>query len=75
MNDPKKTTATQGTDDTVMPNDVADVAESGEDVNTISENTNGDGQHKIEEHAAEIEKAKQTPDREVPLSTIRMPPD
>lgn len=31
--------------------------------------------NRTEEHAAELEKAKQAPDPEVPLSTIRMPPD
>jgi hypothetical protein len=53
MNDPKKPTGTQGTDETVMPDDVADVAETGKDVNTISENTDGDGQHKIKKEVNE----------------------
>jgi hypothetical protein len=31
--------------------------------------------NKSEEHAAKIEKAKETPDRDLPPSTIRTPPD
>ena len=60
MNDLKKPTATQGTDDTVMPNDVADVAESGQDVNAISENTAGDGQHKLKK---EVDEATDLPQK------------
>ena len=72
MNDTKKPNATQGSDEAVMPKNVA---ETGEDLNALSENTDGDGQHRIEEHAAEIEKAKEVPDRGIPPSTVRMPPD
>jgi hypothetical protein len=53
MNDPKKPTATQGPGGAVMPNDFADVPETGEDVNSISENTDGDGQHKIKKEVKE----------------------
>lgn len=39
------------------------------------ESPDPDELNKSEEHAAEIEKAKATPDRDAPPSTTRMPPD
>ncbi|CAD7035722.1 hypothetical protein REJC140_03444 [Pseudorhizobium endolithicum] len=60
MNDPRKPTATQGTDDTVMPSNVADVAETGQDANTTSENMDGDGQHKLKK---EVDEATDLPQK------------
>jgi hypothetical protein len=53
MNDTKKPTATQGAGGAVMPNEFSEVTETGEDVNTISENTDGDGQHKMKKEVNE----------------------
>lgn len=53
MSDPKKPTATQEPDPAVTPSDVADVSETGEDVNSVSENTDGDGQHKMKKEVNE----------------------
>jgi hypothetical protein len=47
MSDKSKPTATQGSTDAIMPKGAADLAETGEDVNTLSENTDGDGQHRL----------------------------
>ncbi|MCF6368354.1 hypothetical protein [Rhizobium halophilum] len=68
MNDPKTPGAADGPkDEAIAPVGVAQPSKV--------ERPDSEEQNKTEEHAAEIEKAKQTPDREVPLSTIRMPPD
>lgn len=53
MSDPKKPTATQGSDDAVMPSNVADVSEIGKDVNSEAENTDGDGRHKSKKEVNE----------------------
>lgn len=53
MDDKKRPTATDGSTDAVTPKDSAVFTGTGEDVNSISENTDGDGQHKMKKEVNE----------------------
>jgi|GEM_PF-3727523 len=47
MDEKNKDVAIEGSHDAVMPKAAADLANTGQDVNAISETTDGDGQYKL----------------------------
>lgn len=55
-----KCVATEGSNDAVMPKAAADLAKTGQDLNAISETTDGDGQHKLKN---EVKDATDLPEK------------